>query len=113
MAYRPTTPFVVPMQILTPTTTRVQGVAQKVYREGATFFGSLRTFGGTEHEINDVIQIDATATIDTWYRPDIQANCQIKILETGQIYDIISEPEDIEMRHQYLKFKVRNVGGAV
>lgn len=113
MAFKPMAPFNVPMQILTPTTTRVQGVAKKAYTEGATFWGSFRTFGGSEREVNDVIQIDATATIDTWYRPDINANCQIKILETGKVYDIISEPEDIEMRHQYMQFKVRKVGGAV
>lgn len=111
--YKPTTPFSVAMQVLVPTTTRVQGVAKKVYTEGAVFFGSFRTFGGSEREVNDVIQIDKTATIDTWYRPDITANCQIRILENGQVYDIISDPEDIEMRHQYLQFKVRKVGGAV
>ena len=113
MAYRPTTPFSVPMRILIPTTTRVQGVAQKTFTDGDIFFGSFRTFGGTEREINDVIRTDATGTIDTWYRPDITANCQIKILETGKVYDVISEPEDIDMRHQYLQFKVRKVGGAV
>ena len=113
MAYKPTTPFTVPMRILIPTTTRVQGVAQKTFTEGGTFFGSFRTFGGSEREINDVIRIDATGTVDTWYRPDIKADCRIKLLETGQVYDIISEPEDIDMRHQYLQFKLRKVGGAV
>lgn len=110
--YKPTTPFVVPMRVLIPTTTRVQGVAKKVYTEGAVFFGSFRTFGGSEREVNDVIQVDKTATIDTWFRPDITADCQIMLLESGQVYDIINEPEDIEMRHQYLQFKVRKVGGA-
>ena len=113
MAYKPVFPFNVPMMIMTPTTTRVQGVAKKTYTEGGMFFGAFRTFGGTEREVNDVIQIDATAVIDTYYRPDINANCQIKVLETSKVYDIISEPEDIDMRHQYMQFKVRKVGGAV
>lgn len=112
MAYKPQTPFNVAMQILTPTTARVQGVAKKTFTDGDTFFGAFRTFGGSEREVNDVIQVDATATIDTWYRPDITADCQIRILETGKVYEIISEPEDIEMRHQYLQFKVRKIGGA-
>ena len=112
MAYKPQTPFNVAMQILTPTTARVQGVAKKTFTDGDIFFGAFRTFGGSEREVNDVIQVDATATIDTWYRPDITADCQIRILETGKVYEIISEPEDIEMRHQYLQFKVRKIGGA-
>jgi head-tail adaptor len=58
-----------------------------------------------------VIEIDATATIDTWYRPDIKADCRILLCDTEQMYDIISEPEDIDMRHQFLQFKVRKVGG--
>ena len=113
MAYKPQTPFNVAMQILTPTTARVQGVAKKTFTDGDIFFGAFRAFGGSEREVNDVIQVDATATIDTWYCPDITADCQIRILETGKVYEIISEPEDIEMRHQYLQFKVRKIGGAV
>ena len=112
-SFKPTTPFSVAMQLYIPTTTRTQGVAKKTYTAGDVFFGAFRTFGGTERELNDVIRIDATATIDTWYRPDIKADCQIQILESGVMYDIISEPEDIEMRHQYLQFKVRKLGGAV
>lgn len=110
-AYRPAAPFTVAMMLLTPTETKVYGVTQKSYTEGATFFGSFRTFGGTEREKNGVITLEDTATIDTWFRPDIGANCDIKILETGAIYEIIGTPEDIDMRHQYLRFKVRRIGG--
>lgn len=112
MSYKPTIPFNVAFQLLIPTTERIQGVAKKIYPDtGEVFFGSFRTFGGTERTVNDVIEIDATATIDTWYRPDIKADCRILLCDTEQVYDIISEPEDIDMRHQFLQFKVRKVGG--
>ena len=45
-----------------------------------------------------------------WYRPDIKGNCRIA-REDGATYDIIGEPENISMRNQFLKFKVRRVKG--
>ena len=79
--------------------------------DSALFFGSFRTFGGAENVENGVYTLIDTGTIDTWYRPDIKADCRIYICETEQVYEIISDPEDIDMRHQYLQFKVRKVGG--
>lgn len=113
-AYKPALPFNVSMMLLVPTTTRVQGVAKKAFpkpEEGLPFNGSFRTFGGTERITNDVYTIEATATIDTWYRPDITSDCHIYICQTGQTYEIISEPENIDMRNQYMQFRVRKVGG--
>ena len=75
------------------------------------FFGSFRTFGGTENFSNEIYMIYHTATIDTWYNPEIKADCQIYICETGEIYNVISDPENISMRHQYIQFKVEKVGG--
>lgn len=102
------------MKILVPTSERVQGVLKKSYsapEDSALFFGSFRTFGGAENVENGVYTLIDTGTIDTWYRPDIKADCRIYICETEQVYEIISDPEDIDMRHQYLQFKVRKVGG--
>ena len=112
--YRPSAPFTVPMKLLVPVTSMSYGVVQKQFsdpEESELFFGSFRTFGGTESMRDDVYTIVDTGVIDTWYRPDIKADCQIYMCETGQIYDIISDPEDINFRHQYLQFKVRKAGG--
>ena len=117
MAYRPRTPFTVPMKILSPTWSTVNGIRKKTYPDPETvgddliFFGSFRTFGGTETESNGVYSIVNTATVETWYRPEITADCQIVVLQTGQIYDVLGAPENIEMRNQFLKFKVRAIGG--
>ena len=75
------------------------------------FFGSFKTYGGTEKNVNGVYSIEDTANIETWYKPDIKANCRIAVANTEAIYDILGEPENINMRNQFLKFKVKRVKG--
>lgn len=119
MAYKPATPFTVAMKLLVPVDGSAYGVSTKAYTDpkdipdNQVFFGSFRTFGGTENIKNDVYTVIDTAVIDTWYRPDIKSNSRIYICETAQTYDVIGTPEDIDQRHQYLKFKVQKVGGKV
>jgi SPP1 family predicted phage head-tail adaptor len=113
-SYKPSVPFNVPMKILVPVTTQSYGVKKKTFSDPETselIFGSFRTFGGTENVQDGVYTIIDTAVIDTWYRPDITADCQIYLCDSGQTYDIISDPEDVQFRHQYMQFKVRKVGG--
>lgn len=114
--FKPSAPFNVAMKLLVPTWNKVQGVAKKSYpapdEVTEVFFGSFRTFGGTERIVNDLFTIEDTATIDTWYDPAFTADCLIYICETGQSYEILGTPEDIDMRHQYLSFKVKRKGGA-
>lgn len=115
--YKPNAPFDAPMKILIPTDTMVKGVKKKVFPNPETlsndylFFGSFRTFGGTENFSNNVYTVYNTAIIDTWYRPDITSECQIYLCDTGEIFNVITEPENIDMRHQYMQFKVEKVGG--
>ena len=112
--YKPYFPFNVAMVLLIPTEEKVKGVTVKTFPEpedGEVINGSFRTFGGTEKIVNDILTIIDTGTIDTWYRPDITSDCKIYLSDTGATYEIISTPEDINMRHQYLHFKVRKVGG--
>lgn len=112
--YKPAMPFVVPMKLLVPVTTNVYGSGKKVFSDPANsdlIYGSFRTFGGTENFKDDVYTVINTGIVDTWYRPDIKADCQIYLCETGETYDIINDPEDIAFRHQYLRMKVRKVGG--
>ena len=106
-------PFNVPMKVLIPTSERIQGVLKKSFsdpEDSELFFGSFRTFGGTENTQNGVYTVINTGVVNTWYRPDIKADCRIYLCETEQVYEIITDPEDIDMRHQYLQFKIRKVG---
>ena len=123
--YRPTIENPIPLVLLVPTYKKVSGVAKKKYptiKEALNilddkgnsinlFFGSFKTYGGTEKNVNGVYSIEDTANIETWYKPDIKANCRIAVANTEAIYDILGEPENINMRNQFLKFKVKRVKG--
>ena len=112
--FRLAAPLTVPMALLVPAYETRAGVPTKTFpevEEGIRINGNLKTYGGTEREVNGLYSIMDTATIETWYRPDIKADCRIAILGTDRVYEIIGEPEDIELRHQYLRFKVERVKG--
>lgn len=108
--YTPTSPFVTPLKLFTPEWITVKGSTKKVYKDAnAIIFTSFRSFGGTEKVSNGVLITEDTVTIETWYNPKIKADCR---LYSGDIpYEIIGTPEDIECRHQYMRFKIRKVQG--
>ena len=54
---------------------------------------------------NNVYGVIDTATIETWFRPDITSASLLKI--GNKSYKVIGEPEDINQRHKYIKMKVR------
>lgn len=111
-SYKPATPFTVPFHIITPVLGVVKGVTTKTFTEGqTTFFCSFRTFGGTELTENGLYSVVDTATIETWFDPAITAGCRIKTLDDNKVYEVIGTPEDIEKRHQFLKFKVQSISG--
>lgn len=108
--FKPHTPYNVPVELLIPTIQSVKGVRKKVYPEkGKTIFCNVRTFGGTERVVNDVLVLDNTATFETWYNPDIKADCRLVV--NGQSYEIMGEPENVNMRNQYLIIKAKAIKG--
>lgn len=108
-------PFTVPMILLIPTYTEEAAVTVKTFPavgDGILINGNFKTYGGTERDVNGVYSVEDTAIIETWFRPDIKADCRIALADdTTAVYEIIGAPEDVELRHQYLKFRVRRVKG--
>lgn len=103
-----TTPFM----RLVPTENRVNGVRVKTFDpDGIVRFCNFSTYGGTEQTVNGVLTVEDTAQIVTWFEPDITSADRIRILETGADYEIIGEPENIELRRKEMQFKVRRVKG--
>lgn len=107
-----------PMKILIPKIETVKGVTVKTYPtpeelndEDYLFFGSFKTYGGTESIVNGVISVIDTAVIETWYRPDINSACRIFVIPLNKEYEIITPPENIELKNKYLKFKIKSVSG--
>ncbi len=109
--YRPAEPFNVPMFLFIPTTKTKKGVTTKIYPEsGELFYCSFKTFGGTERTNNDVLVVEDTAVLETWYRPEIASDCIIKDVD-GKKYEILGTPENINMRNQIVRFKIRATKG--
>lgn len=112
--FTPQLPYATPLYLLVPTYKLVKGVRKKVYPEGPgelLFYASFKTYGGTERESNGIYTVEDTANIETWYRPEIKADCRVINALTGAVYEVIGEPENINMENRFLKFKVRRVKG--
>ncbi|XCH78852.1 MAG: head-tail adaptor protein [Candidatus Dehalobacter alkaniphilus] len=103
-----------PVKLQKRVTTKVSGAPEYSYVDVATdpiLFCSFKTYGGTESTNNNLLTIVNTANVVTWYRPDITASNRIVLLQDGSSWEIIGEPENIEMRNQILMFKVRKISG--
>lgn len=114
--FKPATPFSTPMLLLIPTYTKTGGVSRKVLPDvanGILFFGSFKTYGGTETTVDNLLSITDTAEVETWFRPDITSDCVVVLANTGATYQIFNEPENINQRNQFLKFKLKRIKGGV
>ena len=101
-----------PCELQQPTTKKVNGVNTKTFKNvKGLIYANFKTYGGTESESNGLLVVEDTATLVCWYRPDITSGCRIVRLTDNAIYEILGEPENIEQRNMFLKFKVRRVKG--
>lgn len=109
--YRPNVPFSTPMYLFIPQYVTMKGSTKKVYpKTGELIYCSFKTYGGTERTRNDLYVIENTANIETWFRPDITSECILATPDDAR-YEIVNEPENIDMRNQFLKFKIRRIEG--
>lgn len=91
---------------------KLHGVETKAWpTDGPVIFANLKSYGGTERFSNDLLVIEDTMTMTTWFRPDIAAKCRVRIAQTGAVYEIINEPENWEQRNQFIVCKLRRVKG--
>lgn len=109
--FKPDLPYMTPLYYHKPEFTTVKGVSKKSYSlYGQEFYCSFKTFGGTENIVNGVTVVEDTAFIETWFNPDILSEGIVKDA-SGQTYEILGTPENINKRNQYMKFKIRAVKG--
>lgn len=109
--YRPASPFTTPALILKAEYRKVNGVNVKKFVETDLIYISAKSYGGTETVVNDKVTIVDTLNIETWFHPEITSKDAIRLLEDNSEWEIMNTPEDIEFRHQFLKFKVRRMIG--
>lgn len=108
--YRPNTVFNVCASLLVPSVVTVKGVRKKIYAlDEEPVNCSFKSFGGTEKVVNDLLMVEDTAVLETWYDPRITSDCEIEI--DGKRYEILGTPENINMRNQFMRLKVRAVKG--
>ena len=101
------------VELLVPTYTKHNGVQKKTYSNpGRMIFVNFKSKGGTDTETNGVLSVLDTAEVVTWFDPDIKSDCAIK-LESGAVYEIIGEPENVELQSQFIMFKVQRYKGKV
>ena len=112
--FRPTeaAQMTTPLQLQQPVTATSYGVNTKTYENiKGVVMANFKTFGGTEKNDNGIITVEETAQVVCRYRPDIKSDTRIVLLQTGAVYEILGDPENIEMRNMFLKFKLRRVKG--
>ncbi len=108
-----------PLRLQQPTNGVSYGVnIKKAYKNiNGVIMANFKSYGGTERNDNGVLSVEDTAQIVCWYRPDIKGDCRVVLLDgnedtdRAQIYEILGEPENIERRNMFLKFKVRRIKG--
>ena len=113
--YKQKSPYVTPMMVLNPIKIdNIRGKIVKTYPDESKDIinVSFKTFGGTEAVVDGVWTIQDTANIETWYREDITSDTRLKKLNNNRIYEVVGDPENIDDRNQYLKFKVKHIRGS-
>lgn len=107
--FRLSGPLVVPAFLKKPILKAAYGVKEKQYGPPEQINVNFKTYGGTELAINGLLGVENTATVETWYRPDITSDCRLVV--NGVNYEVLGQPEDIELRHQYLRIRVKAIQG--
>ena len=96
-----------PVKLYRTTTERRLGQVVREREYVDIIFCNVKSYGGTNVVSGNEFRIDDTLDLVTWWRPDILANGAVEI--DGKMYEIIGAPEDAEMRHVWVKFKVKRV----
>lgn len=103
-------PFKTLFYILSPSYEQVNGVQKKTLTETGRFYASARSFGGTEKVVDGVYSIIKTMTLQTWYRPDIVSGVVLKDT-AGDNWEILGDPENINMDKRYMQIKIKRIDG--
>lgn len=111
--FRPTSAnqMTTPMQLQVPEYRESLGVTTKTFKDSDIIMVNFKTYGGTESVSNDILSVIDTAQITCWYRPDIKSDCRLKRLSDGAVFEILGDPENLEMRNMILYFKIRRIKG--
>ena len=80
------------------------GFTTQVETSLATVWARWQSLFGDEVWAAAAQGVKVGATVRIRYRTDVDATMRIR--KDNQVYEIVSHPEDIQERHEYLEFKV-------
>lgn len=105
--------FRTPLMLQIPVYKTSYGTTTKTgYEDSITFLASFKA-KGTEVEKDGLLVIQETANVMCWYNPLIQSNARIKNLNSGKVYEILGDVENIDELNQRMQFKVRLIRGGI
>ena len=71
--------------------------------------GSFKTYQGTERVYEQTTIWEDTAVVTAMWNPNINIRDWVYVPKTGKTYEVITEPEDINLKHKFIIFKVKKV----
>lgn len=104
-----TSKFITPITVLRRQETIVNGMVQITYPSNTTteHLCAFKAFYGQEAIYAGQAGIKTGGTITTWYDPTIKYRDRVSL--GGQMYEIITPPENVEQRNMFMVFKVSKV----
>lgn len=101
--------FVTPAVHKKATEITVDNQPSKVYTEVGTVRGKFKQKGTAETNANGLTLINEKTTFITWYKADIMA---ADILTIGGVdFEIVGQPENVEMRNRYMVLTLERISG--
>ena len=101
--------FVTPAVHKKATSETINGRTVKTHTEVGTVRGKFKQKGTAETNANGLTVINEKTTFITWFKADFAA---ADILTIGGVdYEILGNPENVEMRSRYSVITLERIGG--
>lgn len=101
--------FVTPAVHKKAKSVNVNNRLQKVYTDMGTVRGKFKQKGTAETNANGLTVINEKTTFTTWFKADFAAADILTI--NGIDYEIVGEPENVEMRSRYAIITLERISG--
>lgn len=109
--YKPQGTFNVWFQLLKRTITHTGGVNVEHYVEDLKAKCSLITYSTNDTTTAQLKNTTSSWNFETYFTKAITTGDRIKILATGEVFDIVGKPENVRMENKYLKCKLVEANG--
>lgn len=91
------------------TSQTVSGRTNKTYTESGIVRGKFKQKGTAEIQANGLTVVNEKTTFTTWYRADYKAADILTI--NGVDFEIVGNPENVEMRNRYSVITLERISG--